>query len=272
MTPSTGRGAPARGRRHGAKDYFLRPLIPTTGRPSACLGLAAPREGRARGAHAAPTARSQAAMSRCCSRSRRCGRDRPSRSPWRAARRRRDPAAQYVALGGARENRGDVARNLERWVDCGGRHPDLRQERAGAFAGAAPRLHVINALTDEEHPCQALADCLTLQRTLGRRARAGRSRLSATATTSRRRSRTRQRCSACHVHVAAPRIRAVRAEVQHDAVRGAASGAQADAVRRSGEASRRRRRLHRRVDVDGPGGRSGRRATSRSRPTRSTTR
>ena len=30
------------------------------------------------------------------------------------------------------------------------------------FADAAPRLRVVNALTNEEHPCQALADCLTL--------------------------------------------------------------------------------------------------------------
>ena len=35
------------------------------------------------------------------------------------------------------------------------------------FAAAATRLHVINALTDEEHPCQALADFLTLQERLG---------------------------------------------------------------------------------------------------------
>ena len=35
------------------------------------------------------------------------------------------------------------------------------------FAAAAPQLHVINALTDEQHPCQALADCLTLRERWG---------------------------------------------------------------------------------------------------------
>jgi ornithine carbamoyltransferase len=37
------------------------------------------------------------------------------------------------------------------------------QEKAAALAAAASRLHVINALTDEQHPCQALADFLTLR-------------------------------------------------------------------------------------------------------------
>ena len=62
---------------------------------------------------------------------------------------------------GARETLEDVARNLERWVST----VVIRtfgQARLVRFASAAPRLHVVNALTDEEHPCQALADLLTL--------------------------------------------------------------------------------------------------------------
>jgi ornithine carbamoyltransferase len=55
----------------------------------------------------------------------------------------------------------DVARNLERWVDA----VIIRtfaQERLVHIAEVTPRLHVINALTNEEHPCQALADMQTL--------------------------------------------------------------------------------------------------------------
>lgn len=65
-----------------------------------------------------------------------------------------------VALGG-RESIEDVARNLERWV-FGVVVRTFAQERLERFAAAAPRLRLVNALTDEEHPCQALADCLTL--------------------------------------------------------------------------------------------------------------
>ena len=70
-----------------------------------------------------------------------------------------------VALG-RRESVADVARNLERWVDA----VIIRtfsQEVIEEFAAAAHRLHVINALTDEEHPCQAIADFLTLQEKWG---------------------------------------------------------------------------------------------------------
>jgi ornithine carbamoyltransferase len=65
-----------------------------------------------------------------------------------------------VALGG-RETIEDVARNLERWV-FGAVVRTFAQARLERFAGAAPGLRVVNALTDEEHPCQALADCQTL--------------------------------------------------------------------------------------------------------------
>jgi ornithine carbamoyltransferase len=65
-----------------------------------------------------------------------------------------------VALGG-RESIEDVARNLERWV-FGAVVRTFAQERLERFAAAAPRLRIVNALTDEEHPCQALADCQTL--------------------------------------------------------------------------------------------------------------
>lgn len=72
---------------------------------------------------------------------------------------------QDVAMG-EREPIADVARNLERWV-AGVVIRTFAQERLVEFSAAAPRLHVVNALTDEEHPCQALADVLTLHEHLG---------------------------------------------------------------------------------------------------------
>jgi ornithine carbamoyltransferase len=41
------------------------------------------------------------------------------------------------------------------------------QQIVEEFASAAPSLRLINALTDEEHPCQALADLLTLRERFG---------------------------------------------------------------------------------------------------------
>src|SRR5207237_9264506 len=70
-----------------------------------------------------------------------------------------------VALG-RREPVADVARNLERWVNAVVIRT-FSQRILEEFAAAARRLHVVNALTDEEHPCQAIADFLTLQEQWG---------------------------------------------------------------------------------------------------------
>jgi ornithine carbamoyltransferase len=70
-----------------------------------------------------------------------------------------------VTLGG-REPVTDVARNLERWVHAVVIRT-FAQRTLEDFAAAAPSLAVVNALTDEEHPCQAIADYLTLQEQVG---------------------------------------------------------------------------------------------------------
>jgi ornithine carbamoyltransferase len=70
-----------------------------------------------------------------------------------------EPPADVV--GGSRETIEDVARNFERWVFAVVIRT-FAQSRAEQLAAAAPRLRVINALSDQEHPCQALADVMTL--------------------------------------------------------------------------------------------------------------
>lgn len=65
----------------------------------------------------------------------------------------------------AREKLSDVAHNLERWVDV----IVLRTFSQLTIEGMAQyaRVPVINALSDIEHPCQALADYLTLSERFG---------------------------------------------------------------------------------------------------------
>jgi ornithine carbamoyltransferase len=61
---------------------------------------------------------------------------------------------------GQRESVPDIARNLERWVDL-----IMARTFAHATLEALARhaqVPVINALSDRFHPCQVLADCLTL--------------------------------------------------------------------------------------------------------------
>jgi ornithine carbamoyltransferase len=73
-------------------------------------------------------------------------------------------ATSDVGLG-ARESVADVARNLDRWVD-GIVVRTFDQAVVEELAEAAG-IPVINALTDLEHPCQALADLFTLRERFG---------------------------------------------------------------------------------------------------------
>jgi ornithine carbamoyltransferase len=65
----------------------------------------------------------------------------------------------------AREQLSDIAHNVERWVDG----IVLRTFSHSAIEGMAEHasIPVINALSDLEHPCQALADYFTLQERFG---------------------------------------------------------------------------------------------------------
>jgi ornithine carbamoyltransferase len=65
----------------------------------------------------------------------------------------------------AREKLSDIAHNLERWVD-GIVLRTFAQETIDGMAEHAS-VPVINALSDLEHPCQALADYFTLQERFG---------------------------------------------------------------------------------------------------------
>lgn len=72
---------------------------------------------------------------------------------------------QEVGLGG-REPVKDVARVLSRYVDCIAART-YAHDTVEALARWA-EVPVINALSAAEHPCQALADLLTIQEKLGR--------------------------------------------------------------------------------------------------------
>jgi ornithine carbamoyltransferase len=65
----------------------------------------------------------------------------------------------------ARESLSDIAHNLERWVDVIVLRTFAQETIEGMARHAS--IPVINALSDLEHPCQALADYLTLQEHFG---------------------------------------------------------------------------------------------------------
>ena len=66
---------------------------------------------------------------------------------------------------GERESPGDISRILDRYVD--GIVARLVSHRDLTAIAAAARRPVINALTDAEHPCQVLADLMTVKEVLG---------------------------------------------------------------------------------------------------------
>ncbi len=66
---------------------------------------------------------------------------------------------------GERESIPDIARNVERWMDV----MVLRTYSHGTITemAASSRIPVINALSDLEHPCQAIADFFTIEEHFG---------------------------------------------------------------------------------------------------------
>ncbi|HEX4836180.1 MAG TPA: ornithine carbamoyltransferase [bacterium] len=73
--------------------------------------------------------------------------------------------AQDIQMG-VRESYADVARNLDRWVD--GIAARTFVHATITVLAEQARIPVINALSDWEHPCQALATFLTMQERWGR--------------------------------------------------------------------------------------------------------
>ncbi len=66
---------------------------------------------------------------------------------------------------GEREKISDVARNLERWVH--GIVARVYEQRVLEEMAASADIPVINALSDRFHPCQALADFMTIEEKVG---------------------------------------------------------------------------------------------------------
>lgn len=66
---------------------------------------------------------------------------------------------------GERESVADVARNIERWFDLAMARTFLQSTIDGLAENS--RIPFINALSDEEHPCQAMADYMTLREQWG---------------------------------------------------------------------------------------------------------
>ena len=125
---------------------------------------------------------------------------------------------------GDRDPLEDVARNLERWVKALVMRT-FEHQKVATFAAAAPDLHVINALSDQEHPCQALADMLTLRERWG----SCRGRVLAYVGDGNNVARSLVHAAprlGISVHVASPRGYGLPATVVDEGMRGATHGAE----------------------------------------------
>ena len=71
-----------------------------------------------------------------------------------------------AGLIGEREPIKDIARNLDRWVDCVVAR--VFSHRTILDLAEWSSVPIVNALCDKYHPCQALADMLTIQEKFGR--------------------------------------------------------------------------------------------------------
>ena len=170
---------------------------------------------------------------------------------------------------GARESVRDVARNLERFVDAivarTGPHEVVVELAAQAS------IPVINGLTLREHPCQALADLFTIRERFGDL----RGRVLAFVGDGNNVYHSLALLGAMlgmEVRLAHPADYGPNPRIVERAEElAAATGGAARVRRRPGaDRPRRRRRLHRRLDVDGPGGRD-RGPPRRLRPTTGST-
>ena len=158
-----------------------------------------------------------------------------------------------VALG-RREPVADIARNLERWVDAVVIRT-FSQRRSRSSPRRAPRLHVINALTDDEHPCQTVADFLTLREHWGTL----RGRTMAYVGDGNNVATSLAHAAAMlgvNLHVASPEGYSCRMPWCSRRPTPRARGPPASLHRPGRRGGWRRRRLHRHLDVDGPGGRN----------------